>query len=274
MLSDQERQWVHHHAFLPEHLPDYVAAVSGAEPFLHRKYLYFYGKKHLIFNGYPLVPEAEPPAQIYNSICERLQPLTAAVIAPRIWLPEAQCDHREDDRYFRLDLPLAALDGAVAYMLRRARRDLRVVQGQFGKEHKKIIKAFLARHRFNRRQKYIFKHIVRYLKACDSAMLFEARKEKDLAAFSIVDMGAMDFAFYLFSFRSGKLNAPGASDLLFQAMVDQAQIQGKRAINLGLGVNDGIRRFKEKWGGVPFLDYCSVQVDNREIDIGSLAKKL
>jgi hypothetical protein len=30
---------------------------------------------------------------------------------------------------------------------------------------------------------------------------------------------------------------------------------GKDIINLGLGVNEGIRRFKEKWGGVPFLNY-------------------
>ncbi|CAB1084382.1 hypothetical protein D1AOALGA4SA_11907 [Olavius algarvensis Delta 1 endosymbiont] len=274
MLSDQERQWVYRHAYLPEHLPDYVAAVSGAEPFLHLNYLYFWGKKHLIFNGYPLVPDSDPPAPIYNYVCEHHQPLTAAVIAPRIWLPKEQWEHQEDDRYYRLDLPLAAMDAPVAYMLRRARRELNVMHGRFGKEHKKIIKAFLARHRFSRRQKYIFKHIVQYLKDSDSAVLLEARKEKDLASFSIVDMGSLNNAFYLFSFRSGKLNVPGASDLLFQTMVDQAQAQGKRAINLGLGVNAGIRRFKEKWGGVPFLDYCSVQVDNREVDIGRLAKKL
>ena len=31
--------------------------------------------------------------------------------------------------------------------------------------------------------------------------------------------------------------------------------QGKGVIHLGLGVNKGIRRFKEKWGGIPFLNY-------------------
>jgi len=30
---------------------------------------------------------------------------------------------------------------------------------------------------------------------------------------------------------------------------------GKHTIHLGLGVNQGIRRFKEKWGGIPSLDY-------------------
>jgi hypothetical protein len=38
-------------------------------------------------------------------------------------------------------------------------------------------------------------------------------------------------------------------------MIRWTQEQGKITINLGLGVNEGIRRFKEKWGGVPFLTY-------------------
>ncbi|MDD5245241.1 MAG: hypothetical protein PHU49_14630, partial [Syntrophorhabdaceae bacterium] len=38
-------------------------------------------------------------------------------------------------------------------------------------------------------------------------------------------------------------------------MINLAQEKGKNLINLGLGVNSGIRRFKEKWGGVPFLRY-------------------
>ena len=93
-------------------------------------------------------------------------------------------------------------------------------------------------------------------------------------AFNIVDLGAADYAFYLFSFRSSKINVPGASDLLFHAMVNLAQTEGKKAVNLGLGVNAGIRRFKEKWGARPFLNYSSVLVDKREVDIGRLAKKL
>jgi hypothetical protein len=38
-------------------------------------------------------------------------------------------------------------------------------------------------------------------------------------------------------------------------MIELTREQGKKEINLGLGVNEGIRRFKEKWGGVPFLNY-------------------
>jgi hypothetical protein len=89
-----------------------------------------------------------------------------------------------------------------------------------------------------------------------------------------VDLGAADYAFYLFNFRSGKINVPGASDLLFHEMVNLAQTEGKKALNLGLGINAGVRRFKEKWGGTPFLNYSSVLVDKRKVDIGRLAKKL
>jgi hypothetical protein len=274
MLNDRERKWIYRHAYLPEHLPDYVGAVSGAEPFLHHNYLYFLDKKHLIFNGYPLEPHSDPPARIYDYICERFQPTTVAVIASAIWLPADQYEQQASDSYYGLDLPLTPIDAAVAYMLRRAQRDLQVRRGGFEKEHKKIIKAFLAGHSFNRRQKYLFKHIPQYLKASDSAVLFEARMGNELVAFNIVDLGAADYAFYLFSFRSSKINVPGASDLLFHEMVNLAHTEGKKTVNLGLGVNAGIRRFKEKWGGAPCLNYSSVFVDRREVDIGRLAQKL
>jgi hypothetical protein len=38
-------------------------------------------------------------------------------------------------------------------------------------------------------------------------------------------------------------------------MIKLTREHGKQNINLGLGVNEGIRRFKEKWGGVPSLNY-------------------
>jgi hypothetical protein len=274
MLNDQEIKWIHRQAYLPEHLPDYVRAVSGAEPFLHRNYLYFLNKKHLIFNGYPLESDADPPARIYDFICERCQPTTVAVIASAIWLPAEQYEQLTTDSYYRLELPLTPLDATVAYMLRRAQSELKVTRGSFGKEHKKIIKAFLAGHNFTRQQKYLFKHIPQYLKASNSAVLFEARRDKELVAFNIVDLGAADFGFYLFSFRSGKINVPGASDLLFHEMVNLVQTEGKKAVNLGLGVNAGIRRFKEKWGGVPFLPYVSAMIRRGPVDLGGLAKKL
>lgn len=99
-------------------------------------------------------------------------------------------------------------------------------------------------------------------------------KKLALVAFNIVDMGSADYAFYLFNFRSVTENVPGASDLLFYEMVSLAQSKGKGAINLGLGIHPGIRRFKEKWGGVYFLPYASALIRRQPPELKSLFDKL
>jgi hypothetical protein len=274
MLNSEERERIYRYAYLPEHLPHYVEVVSGAESFLHGNYLCFFRKKHLIFNGYPLQTDPDHPAQIYDSVCERFQPSTVVVIAPEIWLPSDQYEKQSTDSYYCLDLPPARVDSAVAYMVRRAQRELQIARGQFGKEHKKVMKGFLATHQLTRKQKHLFKQIPQYLKSSTSAILLEARKSIDLVAYSILDIGSADYAFYLFNLRSRKVNVPGASDLLFSEMLNLAHAEGKKAINLGLGINDGIRRFKEKWGGVPFLPYASALVHREPVALGRLANKL
>jgi hypothetical protein len=39
-------------------------------------------------------------------------------------------------------------------------------------------------------------------------------------------------------------------------MIQEAKREGKRYINLGLGINPGITFFKKKWGGTAFLPYA------------------
>jgi hypothetical protein len=55
--------------------------------------------------------------------------------------------------------------------------------------------------------------------------------------------------------HSKKNYTPGASDLLCYEMIKMSQEYGKRYIHLGLGVNEGIIRFKKKWGGRPTIRY-------------------
>ena len=274
MLNNQECRWIYQHAYLPEHLPDYLEAISGAEPHLQSNYLCLLRKKHLVFIGYPLVNRPDDTSQAYNSACERFQPATAAIIAPEIWLPPDTFEKQPPDQYYRLNLPHEVIDPAVAYMVRRAERELQVTPGKFGKDHRRLVKDFLAVHDLTREQKYLFQHIHQYLKKSHTARLLDARKENVLVAFTIVDMGSADYAFYVFNFRSQKENVPGASDLLFREMVNLAQAEGKKMLNLGLGIHPGIRRFKEKWGGIPFLSYSSALVHRKPLDLGKLADKL
>jgi len=274
MLSNEERKNIYRHAYLPEHIPEYVEAVSGASAYLIDNFLCFHHRDHLIFIGYPLGKAHADIQQVYAAACKQFEPATVAIIAPDIGFCEPGGQNHLLDNYYRLQLPLDSIDAAVSYMVRRAKRDLSVGLAKFGREHKKLIKFFLSERDLTKAQKHIFKHISRYLKRSPSAYLLEARKEGSLAAFTVVDTGSADYAFYLFNIRSNRLKVPGASDLLFHEMVRLAQSEQKKAINLGLGVNPGIRSFKTKWGGVPFLPYCSTVIQRESADFADIAKKL
>jgi predicted DNA-binding WGR domain protein len=277
MLNSEDSSRIYQQAYLPEHLPGYVECISGARPHLLGNYLCFIRKTHLIFIGYPLgVPSDDAPGA-YRSACERFDPSTVALIAPDIWLDSAEVEMQPEDNYYRLDLPLKSIHSEVAYMVRRAEKELEVKYGRFGAEHKKLIKKFIQNHDLTAAQIQIFKHVGNYAKRSKTARLIEARRADRLAAFTIVDMGSAEHAFYLFNFRSPKMLVPGASDLLFNEMVSLAQSEGKNAINLGLGIHAGIRKFKEKWGGVAFLPHRSAFVYRKQSagpELGELADKL
>jgi hypothetical protein len=275
MLSSDDSNRVYQQAYLPEHLTEYVETVSGARPHLHGNYLCFSHKAHLIFIGYALGGPSDDPAGAYASACDRFDPSTVALIAPDIWLPAAAVEMHPSDSYYRLRLPLKSPHPNVTYMVRRAEKELEVKYGRFGKEHKKLIQNFIRTHDLTAEQIHIFTHVGNYVKHSKTARLLEARRAERLAAFTIADLGSADYAFYLFNFRSPKISVPGASDLLFSEMARLAQSEGKQAINLGLGIHAGIRRFKEKWGGVPFLPYQSALVYRKHpLDLGKLANKL
>ena len=275
MLSSDEQNRIFQQAYVPEHLPDYVSAISGSEPYLFQDYLCYLYRTHLIFIGYPLADNPAEISQVYPAACERFNPQTIVLVADE-QLPELEGDPTQPaDQYYRLNLPLKSRSPEVAYMVRRAERELKVKIGQFGRAHKKIIKNFIGRQDLSDEQIHIFKHVKNYLKRSKTAHLLEARKADRLVAFSIVDMGSARYAFYQFNFRSAEITVPGASDLLFNEMVRLAQSEGKQAINLGLSVHPGIRRFKQKWGGEPFLEHRSVFIQRRQTpDIGNLSKKL
>lgn len=275
MLNQEDLDRVYRQAYLPEHLPDYVEAMSGAQAHLIGNYLCYTRKGHLIFIGYPVGVSSDDTPGAYVSACERFDPATVAIIAPDLWLDPATVEKQSRDSYYRLHLPLKASNPDAAYMVRRAKKELEVTHGSFGKEHKKLVKAFIKSHRLSAEQVYIFKHIGQYLARSSTAHLLETRKRDLLVAFTVVDSGSADYAFYLFNLRSKKENIPGASDLLFKAMVELAQSEGKKAINLGLGIHAGIRRFKEKWGGEPFLSYRSAFIQRKKaFDMERLSRKL
>ena len=274
MLNQEERRLIHHYAYLPEHLPDYVQSISGDEPFLHENHLCFFRKGHLTFIGYPLADAGPATPEVYASACERFKPRTSAIIAPRITRSDYDHEAEPEDHYYRLDLPVRNVKPDVAYMVRRAARDLRVRLGEFAAEHRALVDAFLTRDGISREHKKVFKDIPTYLKRSVTARLLEARRGDELVAFNVLDLGSRNYGFYLFNFRSPETNVPGASDLLFHAMALLVYAEGKPRLNLGLGIHSGVRRFKEKWGGVPFLPYATSEKRRTVDDLLALMKRL
>jgi len=267
MLTKPERDMLFRHAYIPEQLPDYVEAVSLAEPHIHEGYVCFSRGPVLIFIGYPLqaAPSERMDGDLHmtlESACERFQPTTISVIAPGI-RPDGDATAQDCDQYFRVDLPLSATRSDEAYMVRRARRELSVGEAAFGQEHEALIEDFITERDLSAAHQEIFRSIAGYLDCSHTARLLEARRGDDLVAFTIVDLGSADYGFYLFNFRSRSIPVPGASDLLLWEMARLAGDEGKRYLNLGLGVNSGIRRFKEKWGAIPFLPYSWATIQRK-----------
>jgi len=274
MLSPQQQSLIYQHAYIPEHLPEYVQSISGADAALHEGYLCYPIRDHLIFVGYPLEDRCIALEQAYESAVKRFRPATVAVIAASISFCKRRLEGQTEDQYYKLDLPLSRVPAAAAYMIRRAAVELLVCEGAFGSDHELLITNFLSARKLGLSHEEIFRGIPQYLERSRTALLLEVRKGDQLAAFSIVDFGSADYAFYMFNFRSLTAGVPGASDLLFHEMVRLAEAKGKRAVNLGLGINPGVIRFKEKWGAAPFLPYASAMIRTRSRGLLSLLTRI
>jgi hypothetical protein len=81
------------------------------------------------------------------------------------------------------------------------------------------------------------------------------RPDGRLAAFAVGEFAALSTAFFMFCFRDPDLAPPGSADFTLSGLLQKARQRGQTRMNLGLGVSDGIRFFKRKWGAAPFLPY-------------------
>lgn len=267
MITPAQDSYIREHARVPEHLPAYVTAISGAEPFLCDDFVIYVGQDRLTFIGYPLQAPFDPTrlAQALDEATARFQPRTVSVIAATAPAVIAGSEQKDADFYYRLDLPALTVSQKVRNMLRRATREVKVIKSKdFGSEHQNLVDEFIHSHNLDEATRTIFRRIPVYLQT-DAAWLFEARTSNaDLAAFDVAEFGANRYAFYMFNFRSRQRNVPGVSDLLLFNVIEQARSEFKRYLNLGLGINAGVTFFKTKWGGVPFLPYTfSLQQQSR-----------
>lgn len=259
MLSQEERRIVYEKAYVPEHLVDYVVAVSKAEPYILEGYLFYHSGRHLNAIGYPL-EGGFSVAALENALDTAVRELKAdsvSVIAQE--LPaiekEAVMKHSSDSYYF-IDLKSMRKGRKLRNLLKRAGREVKVSKEAFESEHRGLVEAFLSQRNLGEESRYIMEKLPEYLSRSRSAVLFASRSSDDeLAAFSVFDYGSKNCVFYMFSFHSKEHYVPGASDLLLDHALNHALKHGKKRVNMGLGVNKGVSRFKEKWGAKSELNH-------------------
>ncbi|HVP79945.1 MAG TPA: hypothetical protein VMV04_18845 [Thermodesulfobacteriota bacterium] len=279
MITASQQNDISDYAYLPEHIPQYVTAISHTEPFLIDDFLVHVKKDHLTFVGYPLKESFEEKRMrgVLDKGIKRFRPESVSLIAPSIPSSIHDCIHPPSDHYYRLELSSLSISQKLRNMLSRASRDLSVKKNRdFDEEHRKIVEAFLTTHPVDEATRFIFKRIGDYLSSSPAAWVFDARNSNDeLVAFDVAEFTPIDYILYMFNFSSEALYVPGASDLLLSEVIQQAKTERRKYINLGLGINPGVTFFKKKWGAVAFLPYAScVYHPQRKENLEALYQKL
>jgi len=237
-----------------------MTLVSGGEPFLIENYFCCRSGEVLIVVGYPLTGSFDPCAfeATLQRLTRNLRPNSVLFIAPEIPGSLAgSCTERESDSYYRLDLTDKPVPGRLRRIAERAREHLRVERADhLTQAHRDLAERFVARVKPPKRVEQLLFSMWSYVGRSPGSFVLNAWDlQGGLAAFYVMDVTTAKFSTYVIGCHSRQHQARGASDLLFLEMIQVSQERAKEYIHLGLGVNKGIRQFKEKWGGVAFLNY-------------------
>ncbi len=248
-------------ALVPEQLVPYVRAVGGSTPVLCADCAAYVLGEHAVLIGWPLGDEALAPERSVLAMEKAVDAALAlpgvkhlTVLGPAVpaQAPPAAATHM--DEYWSLPLPPPPPGQKLRCLLRRAGREAVVGVESWRAEHAALVEQYLAARAFDEGTVHIFRSLPAYLAVAPEALLFGARSPADgkLLAFCVGDYSGFSTAFYMFAFRDPAC-PPGVSDLLLSALIREGEARGHTRCNLGLGINQGIRFFKRKWGAKPFL---------------------
>jgi len=267
MMTANEEAYLLTNAYVPEHIVSLMTQVSGGEPFLIQDYFCCRKKDRLIVVGYPLGKPFKKAEfeDLINRVKRDFHPKEISIIASEI--PEclmAVCRERDSDFYYALEIENIKLPSNLKRMVRKAAHNLTVERADHLQEaHQELMQEFVRRVKPDRRVVKLLHKMPDFVSQAEKAVCLNAwDKKKHLCAFYIVDLSAKEFASYVIGAYSKNHYVMGASDLLCSEMIRLSREQDKTYIHLGLGVNQGIRRFKEKWGAMPTRPYemCALMV--------------
>lgn len=259
-LSQSDVDFVLDYAIIPEHIPSLMTSISNGKPFFKNGHLGFLMDDRAILVGYPVHAQFSVP--VLETVLNWLE---ASFSISSLWLiaPELPPVLRnaavliQSDQYFQLDLEKFVLTSALGRIIRKTETTLRVtVSKKFSDQHRELIAEFLDLQTLPPLVEALYQNLPVYLDASETVCLLNAWDHQGrLAAFYAMDRAARHFDTYIIGCYSRENYTAHASDRLFWEMIELARKNGKTVLQLGLGVNPGIRKFKEKWGGRPFLDY-------------------
>ena len=279
MMTPAEEAYALDKAYVPEHIVSLMSAISQADSFLIEDHLSFSKDNWLIVVGYPLDRKFSQDRceEVVRINLQRFRPEVLWFIGPQ--LPASlsdSCIERESDQYYQLDLGPIRVKTSLRNAAEKAGRTLSVERARvFTRENEKLVSELLEREKVPPRIKGLYQAMPRYVAHSASAWVLNAwDPQRRLSAFFVVELAAKHFVTFMLGSHSKKHYVPHASDLLFLEMIKLAREHGKNIIHLGLGVNSGIRRFKEKWGGVPYLRYEFCEVSQEPARAVSLVRTL
>ena len=255
-------------ARVPEHSLPLMTALSQGEAFTIGPYLFLAAEDWLMAVAYPL--EGRHDRAIFEAALEEALTRTGATacwaIGPE--LPARLGPHVVDrDRYYVLSArasPPARLRGPLS----RAASRLRISEGTvFTPEHRRLWAEFLGSIQRGEAAPMAAHVAALYARTPEALAraggdlrLLDARDgDGRLVATLLLDYAPGNFVSYVLGAHSRAHAVPHATDLLFAAMLERAREAGKRFIHLGLGVNEGILRFKRKWGAQASFPYVMAE---------------
>jgi len=260
MLTPEEEDYMLQNAYVPEHLVGLMTYLSGGEPFLINDHFCCRKADWIIVVGYPLNRDFQETAlgSVLEEAKERFGSTTLWIIAPKLPLTyEQEYRERESDYYFTLEVPTENATPHLRRKLLRARNLLAIERSRTtGAAHRALSQEFIERANPHPRIKELLLKSLDYVGHSEKSLVLNAwNKQNELSAFYVIDLSAQAFSTYVIGCHSKKNYVPGASDLLLCETIRISAETNKAYIHLGLGVNQGVRRFKEKWGGRPTLPY-------------------
>lgn len=247
-----------HLAIVPEHSVTFMENVSGGHCLVEGDYVFYAAADWCMAIGYPFRGHYS-----HNAFSAALATVRARTHATDFWavgpdMPAPLHEHiQERDIFYILDAN-APIPHKLKGPVRNASQRLHLEVGtDFTPEHRQLWAEFMARVPLRTHVRELFATTQTALAAqTPKLILLNAwDAERHLAASLLVDEAPTHFCAYMLGAHSRTHYSPHAADALFALMLARAHEQGKRFIHLGLGVNEGITRFKRKWGGQEQLPY-------------------